>query len=456
MFNKKLFFAFSFCFVTTSLGAQTLPEALSQAYKTNPILKSSINVLQGVDETMAIAKSGYRPTVSINGDYSYSDIESENPAAGNSGNQDNIGVVATQSLFSGFQTMNAVKASKYAIKSAQNSFFNTEQTVLLTAATAYLNVLRAEATVKLQENNESLLKQRLDETLKRFDVGEVTRTDVSQAKARHAEAVADTINAKGNLEAIKAEYEKTIGAKASSLSEPTFISAILPSSLDDALKFAKNNNYSIKQAKDNYTSKAYVVAENAGKLLPSLNLSASANRNNADTDNALYGGSIETDSVKVGLDLNVPIYDAGLNRAVLRQSKYQRASAADDIITATRQAVSDTTSYYQLMVAAKAEVEAIDAQIAANQLALDGVQKEEALGNRTLLNVLDAYQELLNSEVNKEVAKENYYLSSLQLLLSMGKLTASDLDLDVTVYDPAKNYDKTKGKWLSMSVNEEE
>ncbi len=455
MFNKKLFFALSCCFFASISSAQTLPEALTHAYKTNPELKSSRNTLQSIDETMAIAKSGYRPTVDVQGNYSYSDIDSENPSAGNSGNQDNIGIQASQSLFSGFQTINAVKASKYAIKSAQNSFFNTEQNVLLQAATSYLNVLKAEATVKLQENNEALLQQRLDETLKRFDVGEVTRTDVSQAKARHAEAKSDTINAKGTLEAIKAEYEKTIGTKPGTLSEPTFISAILPASLQEAISFAQANNYSIKQAKHNYTSKAYTVAQNAGKLLPSLNLNASAERNNADTDNALYGGSIETDSLNVGLNLNVPIYDAGLNRAVLRQSKYQRASAADDIITATRQAIADTSATYQLMVSAKAQLEAIDAQIAANQLALDGVQKEEALGNRTLLNVLDAYQELLNSEVEKEVAKENYYLSSLQLLLSIGKLTATDLKLDVTTYDPTQNYKETKGKWLSTATNED-
>lgn len=454
MLKKIITLSLCTCFVSLNSFAQSLPEVLAEAYKTNPILKSSKNVLKSVDEDVAIAKSGYRPTLDINGSLAYQSIDSDSYSEKVTGNDDSLEIVAKQSLFSGLSTYNSVKSAKFASKASTNDFYNTEQSLLFSASDAYLNVLKNQAVVKLQKNNEELLKKELDETLKRFEVGEVTRTDVSQAKASHAEAIADTIKAKGELDVVKAEYERVVGFEPQTLEEPTFISALTPASLDDALLFAKENNFYIRQAKNNYLSKSYNVASNAGALLPSLSLEASANRVNSGT-NVGYDGDIRTDSLEVGLNLNVPIYDAGLNRATLRQSKYKKAAAADDIIVATRQAVADTISAFEVMNSSKAQLEAIDAQIEANRLALDGVQKEEELGNRTLLNVLDAYQDLLNSEVSKEIAKEEYYSSALDLLVSMGKLTASDLQLDVDVYNPGESYKKTQNKWISTSVNKD-
>jgi len=154
-----------------------------------------------------------------------------------------------------------------------------------------------------------------------------------------------------------------------------------------------------------------------------------------------------------GVNMNIPLYTAGETRAKIRQSKYQKWQAQELVLEAERQAVSDVTSAWELMTSNKAQIKSIKDQVKANEIALDGVQKEEALGNRTILDVLDAYQELLNSNVNEVKARRDYYVAAMQLLLSMGKLTAEDLRLNVDLYNPKKFYKETRDKWLSLSVD---
>jgi len=445
----------SLMLATTLAGnvqAQSIFDALGQAYNTNPTLQSQRAYLRAVDENVAIAKSGYRPNVSLNGKYTDSDTDVKNSEFEPDGDSYSYSARISQPLFSGLQTVNAVKSADSMVKAEQNNLYNVEQSVLLDASTAYLDVVQNKAIVDLQKNNEKLLKKRLDETLQRFNVGEVTRTDVSQARARYARAKADRISSEGTLEASKAVYARVIGVAPTEVKTPDgLLDKFLPKTFEEALEYAKVHSYSILQAQNNFDSKEYDVKANTGALLPQVSLDGSAVRSRNYIDG--FDGVGERDDVEWSVNMSVPLYNGGETRARIRQSKYQKWQAQEQVLNAERQVTSNVTSAWEYMVANKAMISSIQEQVKANEIALDGVQKEEALGNRTILDVLDAYQELLNSNVEEVKARRNYNVSSLQLLQAMGRLTAKDLGLDVELYDAEKYSKETRNKWLSLSID---
>lgn len=434
---------------TASVQAADIFEAMGQAYENNPNLQEQRAYLRAVDENVAIAKSGFRPTLALQGEYSDSHVHNDVIEA-TDGYDKSVSAVVSQPIFSGFSTRNAVKAADSTVKSEQSNLYNVEQQILLQASTAYLNVLRDESIVKLQANNEKLLKKRLDETRERFNVGEVTRTDVSQAEARHSQAISDRIAAEGNLAASKAVYKQVIGADPEQLAEPVEIATLFPISIEEALNYARGNNYALKAAKSAFEAQDYNVAANTGALLPQINFEAQAKRGKTE---ALYTKDPETNSFVWGVNMKVPLYSAGADRAKIRQSKYQKWQAQEAVMSAEREMVSSVSSNWEYMVSNQARIASVKDQIKAYAIALDGVQQEEALGNRTVLDVLDAYQSLLNSNVQEVEARRDYYVSGLQLLSSMGKLTAKDLNLNVKFYNAEEHSEKTRGKWLSLSID---
>lgn len=436
---------------TGGAKAETIFEALSTAYDTNPTLQAQRAYLRSVDENVAIAKSGFRPNLYLTGGYSDSDVHNNNVPSQTGGATLSAGAKISQPVFSGFTTVNSVKSADSMVRAEQNNLYNTEQGVFLDSSTAYLDVVRDEAIVNLQKNNEKLLKKRLDETVERFNVGEVTRTDVSQAQARYSQAKADRIASEGNLQASKAVYARVVGKAPKDLSEPENLGDFIPAGFQEALEYTKANNYSIRYARELLNSKVYDVAANTGALLPSVTLDGSATTSK--NDSGVYDRDTKIDELQWGVNMNIPLYTAGETRAKIRRSKYQKWQAQELVLEAERQAVSDVTSAWELMTSNKAQIKSIKDQVKANEIALDGVQKEEALGNRTILDVLDAYQELLNSNVNEVKARRDYYVAAMQLLLSMGKLTAEDLRLNVDLYNPKKFYKETRDKWLSLSVD---
>ena len=436
--------------ISTSANAQTIFEALSSAYESNPTLQAQRAYLRSVDENVAIAKSGFRPTLALTGSYTDSSVDSNIEPKNQDNDQTVIAATISQPLFSGFSTVNSVKSADSTVRAQQNALYNVEQTVFLEASTAYLDVLQNQAIVDLQKNNEKLLKKRLDETVERFNVGEVTRTDVSQARARYSQARSDRIAAEGDLEASKSVYTKIIGSKPDKLSSPQ-INDFLPKTFEDALDYAKANNYALKAAKETLNAKVYDVSAKTGELLPQVSLDGRLS--NTQTSGDMYDENPDVDSAEIGVNMTIPLYEAGETRAKIRQSKYLKWQAQEQVLEAERKAVADVTSAWEYMVANRAKIKSIKDQVKANEIALDGVQKEEALGNRTILDVLDAYQELLNSNVEEVKARRNYYVSGMNVLMAMGKLTAEDLKLGVDIYNPKKYYKETRGKWLSLSVD---
>ncbi len=437
--------------------ADTLETALSKAYENNPALKSARASTQAIDENVAIAKSGFRPTLTIDGSYIDTKINS-NARINNIGQKTNDGynrvlsATISQPIFSGFKTINSVNSAKNYVKAAHAGLKETEQNVLLNASIAYLDVLRDEAIVKLQKNNEKLLKKELDETKERFKVGEVTKTDVSQAKASYASAQSQRISAEGNLEASRAIYEQIIGIAPKDVKDPKNIEKLFPKTMQEALDYAKSNNYTVLSAKHTLKARKYDVNANKGDLLPSINAYASAGR--LKNQNYVYDKNPTNDSVELGVNFSMPLYNAGTSRAKIRQSKYYQRQAREDLMNAEDALLSNITSYWEYLSANKAKIESVKAQIKAYQVALDGVREEQALGNRTVLDVLNQYQYLLNSEVEEVTTRHDYYASGLSLLQAMGKLTAKDLNLKVDFYDADANYKETSGKWLSTSIDE--
>ena len=432
--------------------AETVFEALAEAYRSNPDLQAQRAYLRSVDENVAIAKSGYRPSVALTGQYSDSNTDNNRNPSEDGRTAQALGATVSQPLFSGFSTVNSVKSADKAVRAEQYNLSNYEQAIFLSASEAYLNVVRDEAIVDLQKNNEKLLKKQLDETQERFNVGELTRTDVAQAKSSYSQAIASRISAEGTLEVSKAVYKQVIGKDPSHLSEPDNIHTFLPATFDRALSYTMDNNFAILQAKEALESREYAVKANYGALAPQVAATGSATKSKA---NSKHHGDPNTtvDDITWGINASIPLYDAGENRARIRQSKYAKWQAQEQVASAKRAAVSSITGSWESMVAYDAQIKALVDRVEANKIALDGVKKEEALGNRTILDVLDAYQTLLNSQVEVVKARREYYLSAMQVMQAMGKLTAKNLKLDVDIYNPKVYYKETRDKWLSTSID---
>jgi len=448
MKNSLKFALLISCAFSFNANAATIFEAMGNAYQHNPTLQGQRAYLRSVDENVAIAKSGYRPNISLNGSYSDAHIHNDTRTV-DDGYTKAMSAVLSQPIFNGFSTFNSVRAADKTVAAEQSNLYNVEQEVLLAAGTAYLDVLQDESIVELQKNNEKLLKKRLDETRERFNVGEVTRTDVSQAEARHSAAISDRIAAEGNLAASKAVYAQIIGTTPEALSEPVNMAELFPTNQEAALKYAYDHNYSLKAARSALEASDYTVDANEGALLPQVNFKAQALRSKTE---AVHARDPETNSFEWTVNMNVPLYNSGETRAKIRQSKYKKWQAQENVLAAEREMIAVVTSSFEYMITNESRLKSVKDQIKAYAIALDGVQQEEALGNRTVLDVLDAYQALLNSNVEEVQARRNYYVSGMALLVSMGKLTAKDLGLNVNLYDAEKHSKQTRNKFLSLSA----
>lgn len=451
------------CFVSVLLGgallctparAETIFEALGEAYTSNPDLQAQRAYLRSVDENVAIARSGYRPSIDLIGSYgeSHNNNDSDNTDRG-SDEATSIGAQITQPLFNGLSTYHSVKAADSNVRAEQYNLSGYEQSVFLSASEAYLNVVRDAAIVDLQKSNEKLLQKQLDETIERFNVGELTRTDVAQARASLSQATANRISAEGNLQVARAVYKQVIGKEPENLSEPDNIHEFLPATFEQALEYTLNNNYEILAAKKALEASEYTVKANYGALLPQV---AAVGEVAQTKNDPRYSGidDVTVDSVEFSVNMTIPLYDAGEDRAKIRQSKYNKWRAHEQVLSAERAAVSGITGSWESMVANDAMIKALQDQVKANEIALDGVRKEEALGNRTILDVLNAFQTLLDSKVEVVTVRREYYLSAMQVMQAMGKLTAENLKLNVELYHPKEYYKETRGKWLSLSTDD--
>lgn len=448
--QKNIFIAAAASLLLTfPAQAESIFDAMTEAYNTNPTLHGQRATSGATNEDAAIARSGFRPSVSVGASYSDSHSHTVGTPTRDGYSKGYNGSLH-QSIFSGGQTYNGVKAADHSAKAGIAKLYAVEQEVLLGASTAYLDVVRDEAIVKLQKNNENLLKKQLDETMARYNVGEVTRTDVAQSRASYAQAQSDVVSAEGNLAISRDSYMRIVGRQPQDVRFPENLQKYFPSGEEEAMSYALENNYNLIAAKRSVKAAKYNVKSQEGALLPEIGFNATTGRNKVSTHT---GRDPSTHSTEYTVNMSMPLYAGGATRANIRKSKYKRWAAEEALQEAERAVVSGVTANWAIMQTSKSNIASIGEQVKASAIALEGTQKEEALGNRTVLDVLNAYQTLLQSRVNEVKARHDYYVAGLQLMQSMGKLTAQQLGLKVNYYDAEGNYRNTRGKWLSLSID---
>lgn len=427
---------------------ETLKQALASAYKFNPRLDAERARLRATDEEVPRAQSGYKPVITGSADIGYERTNTKPPSAADGGNSPKgYGVTATQQLFSGFRTANSVKIAEATVRAGRESLRTVEQSVLLEAVTAYMDVVRDQAIVKLRENNVSVLTRELKASQDRFAVGEVTRTDVAQAEARRAAAVSALDLARANLKTSRATYERVIGHPPSNLEEPRPNTQRLPSSVNEATSIGSKESPAVVAALYLEQAARFTVDLIWGELLPTVQVEGDYTKR--------YDPSRLTDeaeAVSVTGRMVVPLYEGGEVRARVRQAKHTHVSRLQEVEQARTENQALVVSAWSQLVAARAQLESDQVQVTASRTALTGVREEERVGQRTLLDVLNAEQELLNGEVQLATTRRNVVVASYNVLSSVGRLSASDISVTAEVYDPEVHYNEVRRKWFGISI----
>ncbi len=441
------------CAPVSSASAITLDEALAAAYEYNPRIDAERARLRATDEDVARAMSGYRPTITGDADVSYRYTNTRPDTPGNEGGLKprGYGVSLTQPIFRGFQTTNAVSQAESDVRAGRETLRSVEQTVLLEAVTAFMDVVRDQAIVRLRENNVKVLGEELKATQDRFEVGEVTKTDVAQSQARRAGAVSDLDLARANLKTSRANYERTVGSSADGLIEPSLKERLLPKSLDEAIGTGTQENPTVVEALYREQSARFNVDRIRGQLLPQVQLEASYN-DRFDTSRGIE----EVETGIVTGRLSVPLYQGGEVHAQVRQAKHLHVSLLQEIERARTEVKAQVIAAWSQLLAARAQLESANAQVSANQTALSGVREEERVGQRTLIDVLNAQQELLDSQVQLVTTRRNLIVSAYTLQAALGRLDALSLGVTSLVYDPEQHYGDVRRKWWGISITHED
>ena len=456
--------------VITAFGrpacAETLEQALTDAYLINPVLNAARARLRATDEQVALAKAGLRPFISGEADWNFVNQNIDVAGGGRSSssasvNPLNLGatgigsegvthphgysVQLTQPLFEGFQNLNAIRAAKSTVQAARDSLRSVEQTVLLDAATAYVNVVRDAAIVRLRENDVTVLTEQLKATKDRFDVGEVTRTDVAQAEARRSEAQSTLAAAQANLKTSNAAYEQIIGHPPGKLETPPSIRGLLPGSLDDAMTLGDGENPLILAAVYQEEASLYAVQRVMGELLPTATFEAQY-QNRFDESRTLK----ELETTTLTWRVTMPFYQGGSVSARVRQAKETNNQLKKEVEDARLRVHADVISNWGILQSSGPAIASAQAAVEANKIALTGVREEEKVGQRTTLDVLDAQRELLNSQIGLVTALRDRVVAEYSLYAAVGRMDAQTLGLPVPYYDPLEHYDIVKNKWFGL------
>jgi outer membrane protein len=433
--------------ITTSVHGQSLEEALGSAYESNPTLLAKRAGLRATDEGVPQAMSQWRPSLTASGSSGRTESTlSTRTESKLNFNPHSASLTLSQPLYSGGKTTAAIGSAENAVLAGRAGLLGVEQRVLLDAVKAYVNVFRSQAVLELRINNEAVLKRQLEATSDRFQVGEITRTDVHQAEARLAKITADRIQAEGDLVSSRATYQNVIGEAPVSLSRPT-MELNLPSSAEETIKLALAQNPDVVSAKFNERASQNNISEVKGELLPSLDLSGTASRS---LNSSGLKTSLESYSAKV--TLSVPLYKSGSVYSRLRSARQTASQRLREIDTARRDATETATKAWQTLQTSRARIISINVQIKASEIALEGVQREASVGSRTVLDVLDAEQELLDAKVSIVTAQRDETIARFELKSAVGEMTAIQLALPVAAYNSVKHYNDVRLKLFGGSI----
>jgi outer membrane protein len=437
-------------------GTTPITTALIQAYQNNPQLNAQRAATRAVDENVSIALGGYRPRVTASGSLSETYLESLSRTGAtsvctslNCGSvgAGSYGVTATQTLFNGFQTGNRTRQAEAQVFSARELLRSTEQSVLLSAVTAYMNLLRDSALLELQRSNVTVLEATLRQTRDRFNVGEVTRTDVAQAESRLAAGRSSLLTAESNYTTSRANYRQVIGVEPGRLVPAMPVDRFSPRNLAGSLARARTEHPSITTATYNVDAASFQVKIAEGALLPTLTLQGAAAKTHGSTNSLTTASSLAASATA---QLTVPLYQGGGEYATIRQAKETLGQRRLDLDTARDQVQANVTQAWGQLEAAKAQIEATQAQVAAAEIALNGVREEARVGQRTTLDVLNAQQDLVTARSALVTAQRDRVVASYTVLATVGSLSPQILGLGIPTYDPMVHYQQVRDNWFGV------
>ncbi len=439
-------------------GAETLREALARAYNTNPTLEGARANQRAVDEGVPINRAQGLPSVAIQATH----IEFVQQSANAFTAPDrNLGVNAQLlvPVYSGGAVRNSIAAAKERVEAGQADLRNTESTIFAQVVAAYMDVLRTEALVALATNNVAVLRTNLEATSDRFQIGDLTITDVAQSRSRLAVAEGDLRVAEGNLIAARETYIRLVGSEPGELEAPPTLPG-LPTTVGEAIITALENNPNLEAAKQRAEAAGYDTKVAGAGRLPTVNFFVNgdysdffgtlggslANQVDPNNPNAPRFAQSEK-TANAGVRVTIPLFQGGLPAARQRQAGARESVALEDVIAAERQVIAETRSTYANWQAANAVIKSAQAAVEAAELSLEGVRAEASIGNRTVIEVLNAEQELVQARAQLVTARRNAYVAGFNLLALMGQAEGRDLNFDEGVlYDPKVNADRVSSK----------
>jgi outer membrane protein len=430
--------------------ADTLEGALALTYQNNPQINSQRAATRAVDENVPIALSGYRPQVAGSAAMGEQYIDSLSK-----GGVKSTGTIATatyglttkQTLFNGFQTAAKTRLAEGQVFAARETLRTTEQTILLNAATAYLNLLRDAAQLELRRNNVKVLEATLRQTRDRFTAGEVTRTDLAQAVQQLSSGRSDLHTAESNYATSKATYVQVIGVEPGKLANASPVDRFFPSTLNGSLQRAASEHPTIAVAMYNVDAAVEQVKVQEAALYPVLSLNGNLQKSYG---SATQLSNLESLGASVTGQLTVPLYQGGAEYANIRQAKETLGQRRLDLDTARLAVQQNVTQTWGQLEAAKAQIDANTAQVTSAEIALDGVREEARVGQRTTLDVLNAQQTLVSARTALVNSQHDRIVASYAVLAAVGSLSPQILGLHIETYDPMVHYQQVRDQWIGV------
>lgn len=442
-------------------SAETLQGALAKAYRANPTLTGARAGQRATDEGVAIQKAAGRPL--LDGTVSYQESILK-PTISFTSPQRTLNAQTQLSVpvYQGGSVRNGIRAAKTRVEAGQAQLRGTEMSIFSQTVAAYMDVIRDTAIVSLNLTNVRVLEVNLQATNDRFEVGDVTRTDVAQSQSRLALARSDLQTAEANLIASKENYIALVGEAPGDLEPPPQLPG-LPADPDVAVQVALRDNPDILAANKQREARAYDVKAAKGAIMPTISAFTQAGYTNylhSLNSTALdsNGNSIEGPQINkqaaAGVQIAIPFYQGGRPAAQVRQSQALQSQAIEQAIEVERGVIAQTRASYASWRASLETIISSENAVSASSLSLEGVRAENSVGSRTILDILDAEQEALRAQVQLVSARRNAYVAGFTLLAAMGHAEADDLGLESgALYDPMVNYERVRGKWFDWDFD---
>jgi outer membrane protein len=437
-------------FAATAVQAESLPEALAKAYQTNPQLNAERARQRATDENVPQALAGYRPQIlaSLSGGLqAVRNLLPDNTVQSATLKPWQIGVTVTQVLFNGFKTANSVRVAELQVQSGREALRNVGQGVLLDAVTAYTNVLANQTLVEAQRANVAFLRETQGITQKRLNAGDVTPTDTAQAEARLNRGLADLNAAEVSLAISQATYAQVIGNPPAQLRPAETVDRYLPRSRDDATNLAFREHPAVMAAGFDVDVASTTIRVAESSLMPSVTVQGNASHS-SQSDPTL--STFATDQASIIGQLNQPIYDGGTTASQTRQAKEVTAQSRLVLDQVRNQAKTAAISAWVANEGAKIAVSASESEVRAAAVALAGVQKEAAGGQRTTVDVLNSQQDLISARARLIGAQRDRVIASYTLLSAIGRLDVKTLSLNTPDYLPEVHYHQVRDAWQGL------